>query len=423
MTSNPAHDSNKTLQIALVGVRPADQVMLKGYMRVILRLDTGLEWVSANHPSVDFYIVNYEFAQADSVQKLLAAQPNAAVLYVQRDEANSGMVNNVLTLPLKELDQLKNWLTFHIDSLRNNQHATTDSQPLSDIQAQTNALPTSSTTTNTQSRMTLDEIIASRAKNTTATQPNSFNAAHTTISQNPNLTQSISSSEESLLTLFRELHTIDNKLLNLTKNGELIAYVHPIRQRIWLVKDIAVITPELKVVVNENMPVLENQASDDLVQWLWAKTFDMPIADITHLVRSQVPFHIMSWVKPHNVENSHEVLKIQCVLEAREATLDQVMQIAQTPRDITLRTIAALIAAGVMPPTVYTQLKTAPPLNMPRESAPMHTPTISTQPTPNITAAPNQNHTSTASTSAGVPEKADDGMKGFLSKLRRKLGL
>ena len=115
--SLPTLATKKALQIALVGVRPADQVMLKGYMRVLLHLDTALEWVSANHPSIDLYMVNIEFAEADSVKKLLDSQPKSSVLYIQRDETNSGIVGNVLTLPLKKLEQLQTWLNTHLTTL------------------------------------------------------------------------------------------------------------------------------------------------------------------------------------------------------------------------------------------------------------------------------------------------------------------
>ncbi len=58
----------KVMRIALVGIRPADQVMLKGYLRILLRLEADLEWVAANHQAVDLFMINSEFNQSESVQ-------------------------------------------------------------------------------------------------------------------------------------------------------------------------------------------------------------------------------------------------------------------------------------------------------------------------------------------------------------------
>ena len=55
--SNPESNANanikQVMRTALVGVSPADKVMLKGYLRILLRLEADLEWVSANHPQAD----------------------------------------------------------------------------------------------------------------------------------------------------------------------------------------------------------------------------------------------------------------------------------------------------------------------------------------------------------------------------------
>lgn len=60
----------KVMRIALVGIKPGDQVMLKGYLRILLRLEADLEWVSANNQQIDLFMVNHDFRHAESVQKL-----------------------------------------------------------------------------------------------------------------------------------------------------------------------------------------------------------------------------------------------------------------------------------------------------------------------------------------------------------------
>ena len=58
MSSTAAERLKKVMRIALVGIRPADQVLLKGYLRILLRLEADLEWVSANSPQVDLFMIN-----------------------------------------------------------------------------------------------------------------------------------------------------------------------------------------------------------------------------------------------------------------------------------------------------------------------------------------------------------------------------
>lgn len=126
MPINAADDLSikKVLRIALVGIRSADQVMLKGYLRVILRLEADLEWVSANHPNIDLFMINQEFRHADSVVKLLNSKADTAALYIDRAaNEQGGIVGDTLVLPLKEVNELSGWLYAHMASLGGNPQA------------------------------------------------------------------------------------------------------------------------------------------------------------------------------------------------------------------------------------------------------------------------------------------------------------
>ena len=112
MSSHPAQNIIKNvLRTALIGIKPADQLIIKGYLRVLLRLEVDLEWVSANHPQVDLFLINHEFRDASSIVKLLANQANKPVLYTSRTDVDEGwMLEDRLILPLKKLNALNNWL-------------------------------------------------------------------------------------------------------------------------------------------------------------------------------------------------------------------------------------------------------------------------------------------------------------------------
>ena len=70
----------KVMRIALVGIKPGDQVMLKGYLRLLLRLEADLEWVSANNQQIDLFMVNHDLRHAESVQQLISDKPNTATI-------------------------------------------------------------------------------------------------------------------------------------------------------------------------------------------------------------------------------------------------------------------------------------------------------------------------------------------------------
>ena len=101
----------KVMRIALVGIKPGDQVMLKGYLRLLLRLEADLEWVSANNQQIDLFMVNHDFRHAESVQKLISSKPNTATIYTARSETESGYLSqDLLVLPIKDLAPLSEWL-------------------------------------------------------------------------------------------------------------------------------------------------------------------------------------------------------------------------------------------------------------------------------------------------------------------------
>ena len=118
LTGSGQSNLKKVLRTALVGITPGDQVMLKGYLRVLLRLEADLEWVGANHPQVDLFMISDEFRNAASVKKLLSTQLDKPVLYITRTDNGDGrIVGDILILPLSSLNELSAWLTNNLGVL------------------------------------------------------------------------------------------------------------------------------------------------------------------------------------------------------------------------------------------------------------------------------------------------------------------
>ncbi len=117
---NDLHPMRGVLRTAFLGVKPADQVMLKGYLRIILSLDVDLEWVSADHSQIDLYFIDNNLRNSEFVIKLIQVHSDKNILYVQRGMQEIDGIHNKLLLPLKKTKILTDWLFQNIPILIKN---------------------------------------------------------------------------------------------------------------------------------------------------------------------------------------------------------------------------------------------------------------------------------------------------------------
>lgn len=450
----------KVMRIALVGIRPADQVMLKGYLRILLRLEADLEWVSANHPDIDLFMINNEFRNAESVQRLLASQNSATTLFVGRNDSGDGhLVGNLLTLPLKELDELKQWFKENVAFLANmntknppTHHPHTAQTPVTSVNSAnnptTNTAPQSqSSANNAQSRQTLDEILARRQSQPNVSQNIASASQSANVVSQPTISNTTPNATANKLLnvakLFAQLQRREDKLLSLMDGqGTLIAYIQPKQQRVWQMADKVVFDMGWKLTTESFSVNTEPRDAQDLVQWLWQIAMQNANA-LEGLVDRQTAYRLTSWIKPDNGTAQHNQLKIQATIEKQALPLANIAQHA----DVTLaeagHTVIGLLVAGLMPTSIYDALikrltdtptvtnplsqtnltgdnginsATSTTMSNANQSAPL------SQASSNVTSTPASNSAMPTNTTQPTAE-SDDGMKGFLSRLRRKLGI
>lgn len=364
-TTMPADKAKKIMRIALIGVRPADQVMLKGYLRLLLNLETELEWVMANHQTIDLFMIHQELQHSDSVKRLSLAKPNASILFVNRSDSHGHLEANQLLLPLKDLEPLKNWLFNHVALLKNG-------------------------------RVGNVKKAASSEK------------THQFIPQNVT---------NSFISTIQRLQKREDMLLTLKQDGNILAYIHPKRQRIWLVSANIRIHSDWQLVTTHDSRTKMPHSSLDLVQWLWEQAWQAPNhKELLSLVQSTTRYHLTSWVKPLNNHERHDILKIQCILDSKEVTIDELMKLAEVSYDMAVRSVSSLIVAGLMQPSIYTDLNSN--LLMTASNLTNNNTLI------NLT---NNQPTQTVNTPTNTHElnsqPDNTAMKSFLSRLREKLGL
>ena len=73
------------------------------------------------------------------------------------------------------------------------------------------------------------------------------------------------------------------------------------------------------------------------------------------LLDSHINYHIDRWVKPTHDADQHDHLKIQCVLEARSLTIDDLVARSQCSLPQVKKTLIGLFVAGALPASVYQQ--------------------------------------------------------------------
>lgn len=363
----------KVMRIALVGIKPGDQVMLKGYLRILLRLEADLEWVSANNQQIDLFMVNHDFRHAESVQKLINSKPNTATIYTARSETENGYLSqDLLVLPLKDLEPLSEWLFSQLPFLSGvsvSNKASTAAKLTADVahayQSATDTIANQRVASNPPAQVANPlSGVAHSAQASAVTTHHTHNASSQLAesSQSMGLSTSANSSvnDEYLIgfaQIFSQIAQRHNEVLSVkSPAGTLFAYINPKQQRVW----------EVSEYISSNQPWIISLADDvaanqldvktakNLVQWLWDLASKHG-QKFEGLLDSHINYHINSWVKPIHDADQHDHLKIQCVLEARSLTIDELVARSQCSLPQVKKTLIGLFVAGALPASVYQQ--------------------------------------------------------------------
>lgn len=363
----------KVMRIALVGIKPGDQVMLKGYLRILLRLEADLEWVSANNQQIDLFMVNHDFRHAESVQKLISSKPNTATIYTARSETENGYLSqDLLVLPLKDLEPLSEWLFSQLPFLSGvpvSNKASTAAKPTADAvdayQSATDTIANQRVASNPPVQVANPSSgVAQSAQASAVTTSHTHNAPNQLAESSQSMASSTTTNgtvnDEYLIgfaKIFSQIAQRQNEVLSIkSPAGTLFAYINPKQQRVWEVSEYIssnqpwIISLADDVVANQ----LDVKNAKNLVQWLWdlASTHGQRFEG---LLDSHINYHINSWVKPIHDADQHDHLKIQCVLEARSLTINELVARSQCSLPQVKKTLIGLFVAGALPASVYQQ--------------------------------------------------------------------
>ena len=363
----------KVMRIALVGIKPGDQVMLKGYLRILLRLEADLEWVSANNQQIDLFMVNHDFRHAESVQKLISSKPNTATIYTARSETENGYLSqDLLVLPLKDLEPLSEWLFSQLPFLSgvsaSNKVSNAD-KLTADVahayQSATDTIANQRVASNPPAQVANPSSgVAHSAQASAVTTSHTHNAPNQLAESSQSMASSTTTNgtvnDEYLIgfaQIFSQIAQRHNEVLSIkSPAGTLFAYINPKQQRVWEVSEyISCNQPWITSLADDAaVNQLDVKTAKNLVQWLWDLASKHG-QKFEGLLDSHINYHIDRWVKPTHDADQHDHLKIQCVLEARSLTIDELVARSQCSLPQVKKTLIGLFVAGALPASVYQQ--------------------------------------------------------------------
>ncbi len=363
----------KVMRIALVGIKPGDQVMLKGYLRILLRLEADLEWVSANNQQIDLFMVNHDFRHAESVQKLISSKPNTATIYTARSETENGYLSqDLLVLPLKDLEPLSEWLFSQLPFLSG---VSVSNKASTTAKLTADAVDVYQSATGTTANQRVASNPPAQVANPSSGVAHSAQASAVTTSHTHNAPNQLAEPSQSMglsttangtvndeyligfAKIFSQIAQRHNEVLSIkSPAGTLFAYINPKQQRAWQVSDhISFNQPWIISLADDAAAKqLDVKTATNLVQWLWdlASTHGQKFEG---LLDSHINYHIDRWVKPTHDADQHDHLKIQCVLEARSLTIDDLVARSQCSLPQVKKTLIGLFVAGALLSSVYQQ--------------------------------------------------------------------
>ena len=425
LSANNQGNLKHVMRTALVGIKPADQVILKGYLRVLLRLEVDLEWVSANHPDVDLFFISHEFKHADNVIKLLAKQGRKPALYIKRSANEEGtLVGDELSLPLKKMDVLNQWLYSHVALLGGTATRNTHTQ-----NTHTQNTPSNQSTQTEQTSQTPSQLTNPVQSSTTDTH------------------QAIPT-HQALIHFIEAIHQPQADKQHIVLAGDIVATVDTKRQIVWQ-RDANI--ANIHALFADNLTTIDLVTAKDeptgqptdLKQWLWDNAW-AKIDSLTPLISQSTTFALRYWVKPSHGVERRDLLRIMTAMEHGQNGVVNIADMAGTSPMVTKQVLAGLLFAGYLDKSAYDNLAVlavAPSVSSPTNTS--ATPSQSVdgidakaspldailsqralgmppKPQPASTITPTSQQTAQPAKS-DAPEKKEK--MGFLSKLRRKLGL
>lgn len=333
---------------AIIGLGRSDVLMLHDTFNQLLSSHQ-FEWVSADHPQLDFLIINNFFINSTSITKLIERH-QAPYLIVDRQDASVSVEDQTLHLPIKETSSLKQWVERHL----------TQRHPPSTLQ-----YPTAPTTKNKGVEAPAPVAYATTPKTQSFNEHNLLGAVQAILAiKQGKWLLSDATRTVALLDLSNKLVWIEtpkSSTSNLAKSDQL----------------------RLPLQLKETYQSLSHAQPHDLKQWLWQLLWQF--SQDFALVAKDVPIKLLLWPQPVNAAQQALLLKSCALLKHQALNAEQLSRMVDIALRDAQKLLTALLAVEFAVKVSAAEQSVAPPI---------------------------------AASTAQDPKV----LKGFLSKLRHKLG-
>lgn len=344
---------SRVFRTAIIGLGRSDVLALHNTFDHLIASHQ-FEWVTADHPQLDFLLVNSFFITSTSIKKLIATH-NIPYLIVDRQESPLTVEQETLHLPIKETHTLKQWVQQHIWD----RHTSNASQAAS---------------------VGISDSSPLKSKNVPVRS--------SSIIEKKNQHLPRCSNEHSLLEIVHQILEIKQGKWLLQDAQQTIALLDLSTSLVWLKLDqpITKLDIHLPLQLKETYQTLPDSTPCDLRQWLWQLAWHCESESM--LLPRHIPVAIKLWPQPFDQSIQNILLKGCAFLKYHTASAEQLSQAIQITVTEAQKLLTSMVAVDFAEEAVAGF----------------------NQPQPIV---------SQVSSPSTVQDKP---LKGFLSRLRHKLG-
>lgn len=296
--------------IAIVGLSVANMVALRQHIRSLIPEIHEINWANMAEPELDLLVIDTDFVQARSIQKILSYRPIPVLKVARNSGYEDKLIDDTLHLPISRIDALRDWL-------------------------ERNLLAQEQTTVTTADAVARPVVAA----------PDRH--------------------------LFERLHSKTLGMVKLIDARGVVGIADTNQELFWSADDRinhVTIDHTLGLTHSTRRDLQEVHSTPiDLRQWLWQTVWHSPF--YASLVSPADHVRLLSWPQPAADQDRRDVLRMSAYLQQHSSSIHQVAEHTKMPLSRVQHFASALIAAGLAETVPEEQIVIAQPTHPVKESA------------------------------------------------------
>lgn len=356
---------SRLFRTAIVGLGRSDVMILRDAFQAVCDAHR-FEWVNADNSQIDLLVVNSFFINSSGVQRIIQQQAMPCLI-VEHQLKTPSVEDDHLYLPLQEISSLKHWLSTSLLGRPVQAESTPPAQPLIN-----------------RDMLPVDEKQQDKSSEAKA------DTAHSPIHRSqPSVAPSDPGHQGSLNQTIRRIVDTRTGIWEVADQAHVLAIADCVNQLIWHPKTDQQESHQLRLPLSLNKiyQIPQSYVPADLKQWLWQLAWTSE--NEQSFLPKNLPVQLKAWPQPCGSMAVQPLLAACAYLKNKAASAESLSGQLNMPLQDAQRLVSSLVAVKF---AIETKISTA----------------IVASATP-VNEEPEQEEVSF--------------FKGFLSKLRNKLGL